>query len=285
MVEALVALGVLGSLRGRDEVEELARERDGVDHDALGGTGVDHHAVDKDVRLGGVERLVVDLAQGLAVHGVAPARAEALEVEEGRAVADLLVGDEGDPELRVGQRAVVVKAGDEGADLGDASLVVGAEQGGAVRADDVLAHELLEVGHLRGGGGDGLARDHAGHEVAALVVDHVRGHALARRIGRRVDVGAQPERGQPLGAGRRGEGAEHVGVLVHAHVLAADRAQLLAENLRHVALSLGGGGAVGMLRVGLRAHADEAHETLGHVAQPGLPRLGDGILCHVLLQS
>jgi hypothetical protein len=55
-----------------------------------------------------------------------------------------------------------------GHDLGDAGLVVGAQQGGAVGGDDVVADLLLEVGML--GDLDDAAGVAAELDVAALVV-------------------------------------------------------------------------------------------------------------------
>ena len=50
--------------------------------------------------LGGGERLVLQLADLGAVDRVGAARAEALDVEQRRALADLLVGREADPQRR-----------------------------------------------------------------------------------------------------------------------------------------------------------------------------------------
>ena len=70
MVEALVALGVGGSLRLRQQGDELVGHEDGVFHLILGGAGVDVDAVDGEGHGGGVEVLVLDLAQLSAVHGI-----------------------------------------------------------------------------------------------------------------------------------------------------------------------------------------------------------------------
>ena len=85
-----------------------------------------------------------------AVERVGEVGAEALEVEVVDAVADLLVDGEADP--RSGARDVGVgdELGDRGHDLGDAGLVVGAEERRPVGGDDVVADPLGEQRARRG---------------------------------------------------------------------------------------------------------------------------------------
>ena len=194
VIETLAALRVLGALEGGDELLELGRNRDGVDHHVLGAARVDHHAADRNRGLAGREALVVELAKGLAVHGVAPASAKGVEVEQLRAMTDLLVGNKGHLDRRVRQLGICHEPGEKRADLRNAGLVVGGEERGAVRADDVLTNKLREVGDLFGRGLHRLAVNNAGHERAALVVNHVRTHAGSGGVGRGVDVGAEQKR-------------------------------------------------------------------------------------------
>ena len=163
-------------------------------------------------------------------------------------------------QLRVGN-----EAGEQRADLGHAGLVVRREERGAVGADDVLTHKLGEVGDLVRRGLDRLAVNDAGHERAALVAHHVRAHAGSGGVRRGVDVGAEQQRRALLGAGRGGQGARDVGVLVHGDVHAADLAELVAQVARHLVLARRGRSDVHVVRVGLGINLHIAHEALKNV--------------------
>ena len=191
MVVALAALGVLRALGGGDHLLELGGQSDGVDHNVLGAAGVDHHALEGDRGLARAEALVVELAQGLAVHGVAPLGAQRVEVQELRAVADLLVGDKRHLDGGMGQLGVGDQTRQERADLCHAGLVVSREERRAVGAHDVLASELGQVRHLIRRGLDGLVVDDAGHQRATLVVDDVGLDAGGRGVLGGVEVGAE----------------------------------------------------------------------------------------------
>ena len=67
---------------------------------------MDLNAADGEDRLERAERLVLELANGRSVERVGAARAEARNVEQGRALADLLVGGEGDTQRRPRQLGV-----------------------------------------------------------------------------------------------------------------------------------------------------------------------------------
>ncbi len=64
--------------------------------------------------------------------------------------ADLLVRVEADPDPPVRELRVLLQVGDGGDDLGDARLVVGAEQRGAVGGDELVADVVGERGALLG---------------------------------------------------------------------------------------------------------------------------------------
>ena len=98
----------------------------------------------------GRERLVLELAELRAVERVGARGAELLDVEQGRALADLLVGRERDPQRRPRQLWVRGQIGDGGDDLGDAGLVVGAEQRVAARGHDVVARLASSSGIVAG---------------------------------------------------------------------------------------------------------------------------------------
>ena len=107
---------------------------------------MDRHAFDRDLdRIGG-EALVLDRAGGLAVHRVAEIGAELLEIDLVDPAADLLVGGEEDADRAVPDVRVVDQELGRRHDLGDARLVVGAEQRGAVRGDDVVADRSFSTG-------------------------------------------------------------------------------------------------------------------------------------------
>ena len=73
------------------------------------------------------EVLVLDAAHIAAIDGVGEVCAEARDVEERSALADLLVGGEGDAELAVGQ-LLFDKGLGGGQDLSDAGFIVSASR-------------------------------------------------------------------------------------------------------------------------------------------------------------
>ena len=236
--------------------------------------------------LGGVEALVVHDADGAAVQRVAPGGAVLVEVEQRRAVAQLLVGHKADGQTRMRDRGVVEQALGQGHDLGHARLVVGGQQRAAVGADDLAAHHVVKLGVDRGVGVDLNAVDHAHHELAALVVHDLRLHAIARHARLGVDVGVEGERGQPLETGGRRHVGGHVGVLGSDNVLGAHGAQLVGEQVHEVLLAGGGGHHVDVARVSLGVHLHIAQETLDDVTVLGFcgfahreGLLGVGVVC------
>ena len=267
VVEALVALGVLRALEGGDHLLELGSHGDGVDHDVLGAAGVNHDALEVDVGVGGVEALVVELAESLAVDGVAVRCTEFIQVKQACSVTDLLVGNKRNLERRMRELGVVAQALEQRADLSHTGLIVSGKQRGAVGANDVHAHEILEVRDLLLGGCDGLAVNDAGDQVTALIVDDVRLDARGRRIDDGVQVRAKHQRGSRLGALGRGEGAGYVGVLVDGDVGAAQRLELFAQVASHLVLSRRGRGDGVVLGVGLGVNLHVAHEALGDIGE------------------
>ena len=267
VVEALVALGVLRALKGRHHLLELRSHGNCVDHDVLGATGVNHDALEVDVSVGGVEALVVELAESLAVDGIAVRSTEFVQVKQACAVTDLLVGDKRNLERRVRKLGVVAQALEQRTDLSHTGLIVSRKQRGSVGANDVHAHKILEVRDLLLGGCDGLAVNDAGHQVTALVVDDVRLDARGRRVDDGVQVRAKHQRGSRLDALGCGEGAGDVGVLVDGDVGAAQRLELFAQVASHLVLS-GRGRRYGIVvGVGLGVDLYVAHEALGDIGE------------------
>ena len=152
-------------------------------------------------------------------------------------MTDLLVRDKRNLERRMRELRVVAQALEQSTDLSHTGLIVSGKQRGAVGANDVHAHKILEVRDLLLGGCDGLAVNDAGDQVTALIVDDVRLDARGRRIDDGVQVRAKHQRGSGLGALRCGEGAGDVGVLVDGDVGAAQSLELFAQVASHLVLS------------------------------------------------
>ena len=227
---------------------------------------MDLRAVDGDAGGGGVEGLPADLAVKGTVHGIGPRCPKGLDVEEVGAVADLLVGDEGQLERGMGQLGVVLETCGEGYDLGDAGLVVCREERRAIGHDDVVAHELVEDGGVLGRGLDDLAVHDAGDQVAPLVVDDVRMHVKPRGVGRGVDVGEQTQGRQMLAACGGGHGCRHIGMLVGMGIREPQLDELGLEEARHVMLALRRGYDAVVVWVGWRADLHIAQESLEDIA-------------------
>ena len=226
VVEALIALGVGGGLRRRQHVHELQGHEAGVAHLVLGGAGVDVEAPDGDLGGGGVEILILQLAQLAAVHGVGRGGPEALHVEVVGAAAHLLVGGDGHGDAAVGDLGMGGQILHGGEDLGHTGLVVGAQQGGAVGDDQVLAHIPGQAGKL------GRPHDHTLGEgdVPALVVDHLGMDIGAGGGGRSVHVGDEAQAGDPLTAHGGGEPTVDIAVLVQLGPVESQLGELLGQS-------------------------------------------------------
>ena len=267
VIEALVALGVLRALEGGDHLLELGSHGDCVDHDVLGAARVNHDALEVDVGVSCVEALVVELSEGLAVDGVAVCCAKFVQIKQACTMTDLLVRDKRNLERRMSELRVVAQALEQGADLSHTGLIVSGKQRGAIGANDIHAHEILEVRDLLLGGSDSLAVDDAGDQVTALVVDDVRLDARGRRVDDGVQVRAKHQRGSRLDALGCGEGAGDVGVLVDGDVGAAQHLELFAQVASHLVLS-GCGRCDGIVvGVGLGVDLYVAHEALGDIGE------------------
>ena len=267
VVEALVALGVLRTLEGRDYLLELGSHGNCVDHDVLGAAGVNHDTLEVDVGVGSVEALVVELAESLAVDGIAVRSTEFVQVKQACTVTDLLVRDKCNLECRVCELGIVAQALEQRTNLSHTGLIVSGKQCGAVGANDVHAHKILEVRDLLLGGCDGLAVNDAGNQVTVLVVDDVRLDTRGRRVDDGIQVRAKHQGRSGLGALGCSEGAGDVGVLVDGDVGAAQRLELFAQVASHLVLS-GRGRCDGVVvGVGLGVDLHVAHEALGDIGE------------------
>ena len=186
--EALVTQGVLGAHDGGQHGVELLKQMQGVHHDVAGAARVNLAAANAYGGAGGVEALVLDAADEVAVERVGVLGAEFLEVEQLAAVADLFVGGEADGQRWVGQRGVLGDAGHKLHDLGNAGLVVGGKQGAAVAHQKVLANEFGQLGSVVGVEGDVFAVDGAQQQLTAFVSNNARFDVVGGRVGAGVNV-------------------------------------------------------------------------------------------------
>jgi len=128
----LATLGGFGRGLIGEAFDDGSHRADGVDHLVFGVAGVHVGTIDFEGGQPGGEGLVLDFADLAAIHGVGGVAVESVEVEVLRPTAYFFVGREPDAnggvrDLGVGQQHL-----EGGHDLGDASFVVGAQQGGAV---------------------------------------------------------------------------------------------------------------------------------------------------------
>ena len=225
VVEALVALGGLGDVGGGDQGVELGGQAGSVDHLALGVARMDAHAVDDDLGSGGVEALILQFADVATVHRVGPLAAKLLHVEVVGALADLLVGVEAHADLAVLHLGMVAQPAHGLDDLGDAGLVVGAQQRGAVGDDEVLTLVGEQLGeHLRRG--DDARRK---LDVAAVVaLDDTGLDVGTTGVEGGIVVGDEADGGNGL-VGVGGKGGVDVAFLVHLDFLQALLLQLFLE--------------------------------------------------------
>ena len=174
MQKALLAFG--GLRRAgifRQPLDDGGGDLDRVLHLALGKAGMGADAFDGDGGAVGRKRLVLDIACGFAVDRIGEVGAELFQVGLVDAAADLFVRREQDLYGAVLDLRVIYQEMRGIHDLGKAGLVVGPQQRGAVRRDDVVADLVRQrrmirgTDHLRG-----IARQ---HDVAAAVIPGICG--------------------------------------------------------------------------------------------------------------
>ena len=245
----------------RQAIDDGGRDLDGVLHLALGKTGMGRDAFDGDAGAVGRKGLVLDMARAFAVHGVGELGAELFQVRLVDAAADLFIRREQDFDRAVLDLGVVDQKLRGIHDLGEARLVVGAQQSGAVGRDDVVT-DLVRERRVLGGADDlrGIGRQ---HDVAAAIILHdLRLDVLAGAIGRGVHMRAEADHRNLLRR-VRGDRRIHVAVLVEMRVGKAHRLEFGGEQAAQILLLFGRRtGRRG--RVGLGVDDDVAQETLGH---------------------
>lgn len=144
---------------------------------------MDVAAYEGDFGHGGVEVLVLELADLASVHGVGPVGGESLDVELVGTESDLFVGVECHAYVAVGNLGMIDQIVDCGYDFGDAGFVVGSEQCGSVGHDQILSAIARQLGKFIGRECD----SELGVEdyVASIVVlDYARIDVAARHVGR-----------------------------------------------------------------------------------------------------
>ena len=148
-----------------------------------------------------------------------------------------------------------------GHDLGDAGLVVGAEERRPVRGDDVVADSLGQELARRRREDLRVARE---HDLAAVVVaPDLRIDARRGRVRARVDVRDEAD-GRAVVAADRLERREDVAVLGQLDVVEPEPAELVGEEPREVELL--GRARIGLRRaIGLRVDARIADEPVEDV--------------------
>ena len=187
---------------------------------------MDVHALHRQGHGGGIEVLVLDLAQLAAVHGVGHLGGELFRIKVIGALAHLLVGGEAHghgpvPDLRMGQQ---VFAGSD--DLRHARLVVGPQQGGAVGDDQLLADVPLQEGEVLHLQAPGFLQG----QVPALIGDDLRmdiGSADGRGG---VHVGDQAQ-SRRIASGGGGQHGVHIAFVVQVGPLQAQGRQLIGQIL------------------------------------------------------
>ena len=177
---------------------------------------------------GSVEVLVFQLAYLAAIHRVGPLGAEALHVELVRALAYLLVGVESYAYGAVLDFRVFLKVSHGADDFGNARLVVGAEQRGAVGHNQVLTFVAEQFGELLGRQHDAVFGIE-GDDGAVVVTHNPRLDVQTGHVGRCVEVSDKTDSRHMLALNIAGEGSHEVAVIIESDVLEVHGLQLVAQ--------------------------------------------------------
>ena len=155
--KSLVPLGHGGNLVCRQKCVDLTGKQCRVDHLPFRIARMDGTPGDNDVSGSRVEVFIFDAAKRAAVHGVCKIRAESRDVELVSTPPDLLIRRECD--LHASVRDIgFQKSFRRAHNFGDTRFVVRAEQGRAVRDDEVLAAVFYHTGVIPLGEDDVLLR-------------------------------------------------------------------------------------------------------------------------------
>jgi len=207
------------------------------------------------------EGFVLDIAGGLTVDRVGEIGAELFQVNLVDAAADFLVRGEQDPDRAVLDMRIAKHEQCRIHDFGDARLVVGAEQRGAVGGDDVAPDLIGERGVVCRT--NDLCRIGGQHDIATAVVPHdLRLDIGAGAVGRGVHVGTEANDRDPL-IGIGGDRRVDVAVLVEMGIGKPHLPKLACQKSAQIFLlfarGTGRGGGIGL---GVDHHI--AQKALGH---------------------
>ncbi len=199
---------------------------------------------------------------GFAVDGVGEVCAELFQVGLVDAASDFLVRREQDFDGAVLDLRVLQQELRRIHDFGEAGLVVGAEQGGAIGRDDVVADLVGQRRIVRRA--DHLRRIARQDDVsAAIISDELRFDVRTRTVRRRVHMRAEANDGNLLGSVRRNRSVD-VTVLVEMGIRDSHLKQFAHQQAAKIFLLLGRRTG-GRGRVRLRVDDHIAQETSGHV--------------------
>ena len=149
MIEALVALGIHRVLKRRQEALEFHADEQRVLHLELRTARMNADTVYRDLPGGGIEILILKLAEGSAVYGIRDVRAEVRDVEAIRPASDLLIRGEADADVSMLDLRVREEVLRHRHDFCDARLIVGTEQRRTVRYDEVLTPQIRQERKIR----------------------------------------------------------------------------------------------------------------------------------------
>ena len=185
VIKSLVAARLSGNIRARKKRIYLHSNEKRVYHNVLSRAGVNVHAVYHEMHAAGVEVLIFKRALLATVNRVSEISAKSLNVKVVSAAADLLVGSKADKNSAVSDLARL-KSLNERHYLGNACLVVSAEQSSSVGGDERSALEMRQMGeHL--GREDSAALSEV-YLAAVVVLNYLRIDVLAAEVGRGVHV-------------------------------------------------------------------------------------------------
>ena len=256
VIEPFVAFGMLGRLPAGQHDGILVGDTYRVDHLVLGIARVYVAALEGNAGYGGVEVLILQLANLATVHRVGPFGTESLHVELVSPLANLLVGVEGHPYLAVLDFGVGQQVLHGRYNLGHTGLVVGTEQCLAIGHNQVLPYVVQQFGKLR------RLQHHillgTQHNIGtAVVLDNAGRHVAARHIGARIEVGDKADyRHLLVGVGwQRGH---QIAVIVEGHLGKAYLLQLFGQSLGKDHLPRRTGSHIGKLvRLGIETYIVE----------------------------
>ena len=217
--ETLPSLGACRGFINRKQVLVFHGHEDGILKHALGIAGVRGHAVDRHDCPGGIEVFVGKFPKDSAVHRISVGSVQFLHIHMVRAPANLLIRGEKDADSRMGMFRVFHQKLCQGHDFRNPCLVVRAQQGGAVRDNQVLALKLCQAGII-GNPGDNilfLVED----DIPSIIAGHNTGLYIgSRHVHGRIHMCNQGK-SRPGAPGRGRDVCVDTGVLVHLHIMKA----------------------------------------------------------------